>query len=404
MMFEKKKLLLILAALIAVVSIPLTILQLQKQQELRQRAAGNPVTLTVSPNTGNKAVGEEFDTQLFLSVADNDVTGFDFKLRFDRDLIEVVSFQPSTVIGVIFTTPLASANQTGFLRHITSNNTPNPIVVDEATRTVAVGTLRLKARAEGTATANFQDVKVTAKGQGGTPLPTGDHSTISYTIGGAVTPATSPSPTGEPTATSTPSPSPTGEPSGTPVPTATPTPSPIPATPTPSGPALTLALKLGGIGKEAGKNDNPRTKTPTVEVLLFDQSEQPINTGSRITGNLTYGDDGLFRGTVYVGTAVQPGTYLVKVKTDRYLVRLLPGLVSVPGTVTSVPELVAGNINGDDRIDILDYEALRSCYEARANTPGCKHKETANLNDDEVGVDLLDYKLLFLAFTVQRGD
>lgn len=407
MLKNKKTLLIIIILLLTAIGVPLTVQQLQKRQEIRQRAAGAPVSFLLSPPSGNKAIGEEFDIQLSLKVADNDVTGFDFKLRFDTAFLEILNFQPTSVIGVAFTTPLAQANQTGILRYITNNSSTTPIVVDQATYTVALGTLRLKAKAQGTATANFQDVKVTAQGRGGTPLPTENHTVLSYVIG-QITPTTGQPTTtpGTPASTTTPQPTaPTA--TITPSPPAA-TPTPIPPTPTPCAGCVTfnVTVKLAGIGSDG--NPTPNKSPRQAELKVLDATEREVAVGS---GPLSYErNSGTFKGPISL-TALPAGTYEFKVKAEGYVRRPVPGFQAVAAGATTItlPLTTLSSIDttNDNELNIGEYNAYVSCFGAKANTTSCPNPSIADFNDDgklDNGDDFSDYKLLFQSFATRAGD
>lgn len=59
---------------------------------------------------------------------------------------------------------------------------------------------------------------------------------------------------------------------------------------------------------------------------------------------------------------------------------------------------IAGDINGDDRVNIADYSILASCFGTNANTPSCgTNKTKADLNNDGK-VDGVDYNILIRNF------
>lgn len=219
-----------------------------------------------------------------------------------------------------------------------------------------------------------------------------------------------------PTPTSTrPTPTPTR-----PAPTSTPTPTPtlIPTstlapTPTliPNGTRLNLTLLLHGLGVAGDSvrpastgNSYPLHPQRTVTVSLYNQANVLI---LQKTGLVTYSSSGTFTGTVDFGTGVASGLYLVNVKTDHFLQTEYPTIVSLSSGVTNtLPSLpmVVGDVNGDNKLDILDYNSIISCYTDFSRT-SCNSSQVqqADLNDDGI-VNEFDYNLFLREILVQNGE
>lgn len=192
-------------------------------------------------------------------------------------------------------------------------------------------------------------------------------------------------------------------------------PSPLPSQVTPTvtittrGTQFALTLKLGGIGG-VGENQNPITTPRTVIVQAVDSAGN--NVGSPATGTVTYKSSGiqvgLFTGTINMEQVLADGSYRLRIKTDRYLWKLVPEIQTIAANVTipiSLPQinLIPGDINGDNKIDIADYNIILSCFENRAHTPSCGMKKTiADLDDDGI-VDGVDYNIFIRSFIVQQG-
>jgi len=221
--------------------------------------------------------------------------------------------------------------------------------------------------------------------------------------------------------TTTPTPSP-GALSSTPntIPTGSPT-----LVPTNTDTMLSFTLLLHGVGS-SGDNPNPggaalSNKTPlhpqrTLEVQVFDTHNQQV---ANATGSLLY-NGGAFTGTVNIGS-FGTGSYLVKVKTDRYLRKLVPNVQIITASQAnsiSQTELVTGDTNNDNLLNILDYNALLDCgygavnplpiIDPRStfNSKACQaHNSPGNvdLNDDGV-IDSIDYNLFVRELSVQSGD
>jgi len=226
--------------------------------------------------------------------------------------------------------------------------------------------------------------------------------------------------TAAPTPTVTPGPL-TPVPTTPPGITSTPTPTPTPTTPTPTIPpgntlfALTIGLDgLGGTGDNvspgdsSGSNKNPKHPSRNVRVEVFNSRGDRVKNNS---GMLTYQtDSGKFTGNVDMGNLAN-GNYTVKVKSDGYLKRLIPGIQNITLGQTyraASVNLVAGDINGDNAINILDYNILVSCSVFSTDNHGAcnANQQYAVLSDlDDNGVvNQFDYNLFLREFSVQNGD
>lgn len=313
-----KQILLALFTIGLIAAIPFTLSQLRKRQELRQRAAGETVTPLLTPNSATKNVGEAFEAQLSLNASGNDITGVDVRLTTSKDVVEIVSFQPSPT----FPNELIKTvdEQTGTLRYVAVNTTANPL-----TGTVLVGTVTFRAKAQGTSPVTLLgDTQITALGHSG-KLPTNPLA-ASFTV---AAPTATPVPTATPTPI--PSPTPTIEPTATPTPLPTNTPTPIPTnTPTPS------------------PTPSP-TPQPTVE-----PTETPVPTSAPTATPSPTGEP---TGTpiptapLVVGDATGEGTVDIldfNVWRDEFLEEL-EGRTSQRKS----------NFNKDDTIDILDFNIWR---------------------------------------------
>lgn len=196
-----------------------------------------------------------------------------------------------------------------------------------------------------------------------------------------------------PSATSTPIPA--G--SGTPIPTASPTPAPGSTT-------LSFNLILPGVGGLAG-NPNPLTPTKQLKIQVFNSTNQQV--GGDKTGNIIFdSQSGMFKGTVNLGV-ISSGTYTIKVKTDRYLRKLISGVQNLVEGLNQMPQttMVVGDINGDNKLNIADYNIIVTCFGNKANSSSCGavNKQAADLNDDGKISDP-DYKLFIDSLSVQEGD
>ncbi len=218
-------------------------------------------------------------------------------------------------------------------------------------------------------------------------------------------PTLTPSPTDVPVISPSPTPTSTSAPTATPTLTPSPT---ITPTPPPGNNSLSFNLKLGAIGA-AGENTNPLTKERQVSVQVIDSSDHPV--GDLKIGTIAYqtaSASGRFTGTVNMGS-LQPGNYYFKIKTDRYLKRKT-SLVAVTASTTTYDiaqlSLIPGDINGDNKIDISDYNIILNCF---VNDDGTTPQECGNdkLNadlDDNGIVDGVDYNIFISSLSTKEGD
>ena len=210
-------------ALIAL-SIPIVIAQVLKNQDVRQRAAvGDPVTLSFSPSSGPKSIGNEFDVQLLITTNTNDISAIDGYLKYYDSILQLVSTTPGTPYKKVDNVldsyeATADGNNPTHIkvnRIVLYNDTQTPVTGQDK---IAV-TFRFKAIANGTAAIGFDSkpndntkiLKIAASGFAGN-VPTtntgGPRVGASFTVG---TVTTSPSPT----VTTAPSPSVTISPAPT---------------------------------------------------------------------------------------------------------------------------------------------------------------------------------------------
>lgn len=219
-----------------------------------------------------------------------------------------------------------------------------------------------------------------------------------------------PTPTAQPT--NSPTPTVTSGPTGTPIPTSTPI---LTSTPAP-GTTLAFTVFLHSIGN-SGDNRNPTAhdfsnKQPihpqrTALVEIFNAANQPVATAqATMTYNTTNGN---FTGIASLGDQITTGSHIITVKTDSFLRNLFPGIQTLTnGQNNTVPAatLVAGDTNGDNKLDILDYNTIVGCYtsESQPLPKSCDatRQLLTDLNDNGA-VDRHDYNLFLRELSVQGG-
>jgi hypothetical protein len=180
-----------------------------------------------------------------------------------------------------------------------------------------------------------------------------------------------------------------------------------------SGVKFSFTLLLHGIGvggdnanANSGGNKNPVTTNRNLQVELYNASDQPVSTKR---GTIIYNPTGgNFTGVIDMG-AVANGTYQVKVKSDQYLRKAIPGIITVTtGQTVQVPQaaLVVGDGNGDNKINVLDYNFMLDCFSDLAPAKNCADANKKKMTDfsDDGAVNQVDYNLLLREISVQVGD
>lgn len=195
-------------------------------------------------------------------------------------------------------------------------------------------------------------------------------------------------------------------------------PAPTVQNPTPfvtNGPAtLSLMIQLPGIGLSG--NPSPRTQTRNVTAYFYqsnaaisDPLTRPLYAAS---GTVQYNTaSGTFINAKFDASAIPHGTYQIVIKMPQYLnTQVQSGATKTFALVDSVnpqaltlPEITmpAGDINpfpnGNNAIDINDYNALFSCFGRKAQTSSCRSAQAPDLNDDGI-VDGIDYNIFLGGF------
>ena len=387
----------IIILLIIIISIPLTLIQLSRQQETRSRAAGSPISLILNPLTSSQQLDTQFDVALTMNTGTNNVTALDMTITYSSSILTLVSFTPASTFSTI-KNDSSESSEGGILRYVGVNLTSSPITGPA----VSIGSLKFQGETAGTASVVFANIQATAQGQSGLlPIDTANTQNGSYII---TTLASTPTPTRTPTPT-------IGSPTSTPPPTPT----------IPEGNTVFAAtIGLDAIGTtgdnttpsdSSGSNKNPKRPTRNIKVEVFDGGGNPVANKS---GTIIYSAErGKFTGSIDMGTLAS-GNYIVKVKSDGYLKRLIPGIQTITlGQTYNVPpvNLVTGDINNDNAINILDYNILISCLsdpnQSTDNQGACnsnaQYSVLSDLEDNGV-IDQLDYNLFLRELSVQNGD
>jgi Mg-chelatase subunit ChlD len=179
---------------------------------------------------------------------------------------------------------------------------------------------------------------------------------------------------------------------------------------------LSLTIFLHGIGNSGDNvnqnlhslsNKNPLTKTRKAQALIYNTSNQLIASTS---GELKYASaSGNFTGTLQTPVLLPAGVYNIRVSSDRHLIRRLPGFQTIVSTGTNqltAVHLVTGDVNEDNKLNILDYNTIMDCYTDTLPAPSCtdqSKKKITDINDDGT-VNGIDYNLFLREIANQPGE
>jgi len=182
--------------------------------------------------------------------------------------------------------------------------------------------------------------------------------------------------------------------------------------PTPGPTTLAVTLFLHGIGKAGDSvnqtpsgTDAPIHTSRHVTVTLYDAHKNLIATQA---GTVVYDSaSGSFQGSVVFDKDCPSGTYSIEVNTDRYLKQFIsdPQTITAGTTTQLAPvNLVAGDANNDEYLDIVDYSIVIGCFSELMPATSCNDttKALGDFNDDGV-VNQFDYNLFLRELTKQAG-
>lgn len=86
---------------------------------------------------------------------------------------------------------------------------------------------------------------------------------------------------------------------------------------------------------------------------------------------------------------VTTGPHTIKLKTPGYIEKTVSDTIPAGAGGFYEVTLTAGDINGDNKLDALDYNAIVGCYSLPASSASCS---LADLNDDG-SVNGVDYNM-----------
>jgi hypothetical protein len=400
---NKKNVVLGAIALALLISIPITVNQLSQRQTTQNHAAiGASLSFTPTSSTSSpiqKSIGSTIDLDLYVDPGSSSVTFVRYQVNYDPTKVQLVAASPVDLNTNVFNSVEGPVINTGTLAQSVSIGSDPTKVITKKTK---IGTLHFTA----VGSTNGSTTTI-AFGNLAQALSAGANEQANQNVLSTTTPAI--------ISISGNGPSVTPNPTSPPIPTVT-------------GTALNFTLLLHGVGA-AGDNPNPSgsdlsNKNPlhpqrNLAITVYDTSNQIIaSTSSPVTFDSS---TGTFVGAVGLPSKVTSGNYSVKIQTDGYLRRLVPGIQQiVAGQQTDVPsvQMIAGDTNTDNVLNVLDYNAMLDCGYGQLNplpmndansifqSSACQVHTPAidvDTNDDGI-INSTDYNLFLRELSVQNGD
>lgn len=423
----KNKPLIIAVVAVLIVGLFFALSQSEKPKDVRTRASTASTTLSFTPvSTGtspiNKQVGDSVSLDMMIDPGNNLISLVRIQVRYDPTKLAISTTNPFTINTEAFPIKVEGpVLADGLLSETLSVGIDGSKVIQTKAK---VGTVNFTAigGTSGTSTlvsfTNLTQAMSTGSGDNSYQSVLASTTPATIVIGGSsnVTPTipVNPSITVNPSVTLNPSitlnPSVTLNPSSNPLTT------------------VSFTILLHGVGS-SGDNANPKSsslsnKSPLhpqrkLEVEISDINNKSI---ANATGALNYEQQsGSFKGSIALPKNIAKGKYSIKVKTPRYLRKKIPGVFEInPGKDNKITQvdLVAGNTNSDNTLDILDYNAYLNCgygalnplpvedANSLFNKKVCQaHKPPENVDTDDNGIiDSADYNLFLRELSVKSGD
>lgn len=366
-----------------------------EQQKITVTHASASSTLSLTNTSTSVNVGGTQTIDVTVNPGNNAVSLINLTIDYDNSKLNPAAngFAPNTTAfqsvldGPVYNT--CSGTQCTMYIALSVGSNPTSAI----TTITKVATLNFQALSAG-ATQVSVDAKseiysIAAQDQANENVMSSAGSPLSITIGGSgsVTPIPQPSGTITPTPTTDPGATPS---TSIPTPTATDT-------------TINLQLSLPGIGTSGG-NAHPLHPLRPITFYLYN-----IDTNTLLTkANSVVFDGSYFVRPIISLGQIPTGNYQVFIHSPGYLTTRLAQTTSANSiqiqngqAIQVTPNaLIAGDIApihgdtyGDNVLDILDYNALISCYGKNASKSSCMNKQAADLDDNGV-IDAIDYNII----------
>lgn len=177
----KRKIITFGILLILLTALPLILLQVQKQQETRQRAA-EMESFHISLLTQKADIKEGESSNVIISLSNpthEDISGVDLTIEYPSDILDLNHFSPNIDL-LAFTTVVNDTSIPGKIRYVAVNTNPQR----QNIYGFDVGDISFKRKIGGVGAVRFSNVVVTAKGKSDPlTISSGDYTPVVYAVG-----------------------------------------------------------------------------------------------------------------------------------------------------------------------------------------------------------------------------
>lgn len=172
-------------------------------------------------------------------------------------------------------------------------------------------------------------------------------------------------------------------------------------TPIPGNTYISLTVAAEALGASHDGTPRPVHKQRTMKLCVYDLGADPTGDSDCKKGmvkelvfpvSFNYKNEVLETlSFIDLGRSIVTGKYKLLVTVDRYLRTNIGTQTITSGQVNSIDagrtELAVGDVNGDNAVDVLDWNIVRDCFqgdvEDRSQSPSCgQKKEKADVTDD----------------------
>jgi len=362
---DKNKILLIGIILIVIIGIPLTIMQSQKQQEIRQRASERLTSETVTESsvslalvrkdTGDIEVGSKFAIEIrLINNRELDISALMTTINYDPALLQLSEFRPESKkprsggFDAIINSTLDPSPTPGAIQYAAVNSDFEQEIDDDD---ILIGTLTFQGIATGSADVTFgkTETQVTALGKE-EALEVSHQDDEIYEI------------------------------------------VPIPE----RSISVDLVVKIDGI-----------SSTPRTTVRIF--TIRPVGGNDpALEENMEFDEDSKsFKKATHIPENLTRGNYTIQTKNS---LRKFIGFID-PNQNIEIPQvtLALGDVNEDNKVDIADFNVISNCFGDKLNSDACKaHSvdlELGSADFDEDGeITGIDYNIFLRALAIREGD
>jgi hypothetical protein len=163
---------------------------------------------------------------------------------------------------------------------------------------------------------------------------------------------------------------------------------------------VTYSFSIPGLGPNTNLGENP---FPSVEDIREVEIQVVDTNGAlvRSVKGLAFVEQGLsYHGFKTLGTGITGGNS-IKIRINNSLFKTAATVILQPGAKITLPsvKLVTGDINQDNQLSLIDYNAMVGCYGIKA----CNNKVKTDLNVDGK-VDEKDINIFYSGLAKRAGD